>query len=549
MNFKTVITSFTLSLIYSVATSQVTLDIKERPKPVPTFNFRKISSNKDFIYNLGIDDKGEKSIYFIEKYNAKTLELLYQKDLKICADDKAALVHPLFVPPVCFESNNQFVVFYNSFNETDKSVKINVKTMNEKGEINPKWITLISSKDIDVQMEGMYFNTMGYYKPAIGYQISDDKKTVIIEIDCPKLKKIYTYAIADLIVGKTEHKEFDVKALVEKEKIVINKCFFVTDNLYFSYTKTNSNKIKDFGFATLDIKANNFQLKNLELTVNDLFSLDYILNQSSNKIFVVGYLRYPINPSKAVSIENSKVKQFTVQFNLNAREFENKNEFDFSPNVAKLLSIPKTAYGFIEKTHTPDQYLENIALVESSNYYFSISHLLFGRGPTAGFINPMGVGAGAQGGGGVTTVSRDILVSKFDKTGKFINQYLLPCHTGYNTVAVSRSGVLWGFANKQRNFNYGIKGDDLHFFYLDNKKNIYNQSEEYDPRNTDKCVVDNGALIHMSIKKDKVEREIVAEKDHKCYFYSNQNLMVNDAVILDLEISKKNSELGRVIIN
>lgn len=559
MNFKTVITSFTLSLIYSAAISQVTLDVKERPKSMPTFNFRKISANKDFIYNLGIDDKGPKSVYYIEKYNINTLALEYQKDLKICADDKAALVHPLFVPPVCFESNNQFIVFYNSYNETDKLVKINLKTMNEKGEVNPKWITLISSKDIDVQMEGMYWNFIGYNKPVVSYYLSEDKKTVVIEIDSPKFKKIYTYSVSDLLAGKTEHKEFDLRTVTESEKIVINKCFYVNNTLSFAYAKKLSPNSSDFGMAVLDNKTNMFQFKNLGLTVNETFSLDFVANSLTNKIFVTGYSRYLIEGKKSttekntkenplVSISNTKVKPFNVHFNFSTMAFENKNEFDFVPAVAKLLTVPKTAYGFIDKTHTPDQYLENTEIIETPNFYFQISNLLFGRGPSPTVLVPQ-VGGPGMAGGGVTTVSRDILVSKFDKTGKLVNQYLLPRHTGFNTFAGSRSGVLWGFANKQRNFNYGIKGDDLHFFYLDNKKNTYNQSEEYDPRNTAKCVVDNGALIHMSIKKDKVEREIVAEKDHKCYFYSNQNLMVNDSVILDLEISKKDSELGRVIIN
>ncbi len=548
MNFKTAIISFSLLLINSALMCQITLDIKEKPKPVATFNFRKISADRDFIYNLGVDDKGEKSIYFIEKYNTNTLALEYQKDLKICADDKSALVHPLFVPPVCFERNNQLVVFYCGYNDSEKKVNINVKTVNDQGDVNSKWTTLISSKDIEVTLEGMYWNFIGYNKPVIGYYLSEDKKTIIIEIDSPKFKKIYSYEISDLLAGKSDHKEYDIKALSETEKIVINKCFLINNNLCFSYIKKTSIKTSDFGIAILDSKSNNFQLKNLGLNVNELFSLDFCVNEDSKKLFISGYLRYPIVASKPVSIENSKVKPFDVSFNFSSLSFENKNEFDFLPDVAKYISVPKAAYGFIDKEHTPDQYLENTEIVESTNFYYSISNLLFGRGPSPTALVPQ-VGGPAMAGGGVTTVCRDILVSKFDKTGKLINQYLLPRHTGYNTVAGSRSGPIWGFANKQRNFNYGLKGDELHFFYLDNKNNEYNQSAKYDPQNTKKCTVDNGALIHMSIKNDKIEKEFLSEKDHKCYFYSNQNIMINNMIILDLEKGKKDSETGRVLIN
>ncbi|MES2567264.1 MAG: hypothetical protein V4565_10380 [Bacteroidota bacterium] len=548
MIIKTVITALLVFGIFNAVNSQVTLDIKERPKPVPTFNFRKISANNDAIFNLGIDDKGPKSVYYIEKYNAETLALEYQKDLKICADDKSALVHPLFVPPVCFESNNQLLAFYCGYNEDDKKVSVNAKTTNAQGDVNSKYTTLISSKDIEVALEGMYWNFIGFNKPVVSYYLSEDKKTIVIEIDSPKFKKIYSYTLSDLLAGKTEHKEFDIKAITETEKIVISKCFFINNVICFAYTKKLSPKSSDFGMAVLDSKTNTFQFKNLGLNVNEMFSLDFLANQSANKIFVTGYLRYPINASKAVSIENSKVKPFNVHFNFTTMAFADKNEFDFVPSVAKFLSIPKTAYGFIDKEHTPDQYLENTELIESPNFYYSISNLLFGRGPSPTALVPQ-VGGPAMAGGGVTTVSRDILITKFDKTGKLISQYLLPRHTGFNTFAGSRSGQIFAFGNRQRNFNYGLKGDELHFFYLDNKKNVFDQSVEYDPRNTAKCVVDNGALIHMSIKNDKIVREVLQEKDHKCYFYSGQSLMVKNAVILDVESGKKDSELGRVIIN
>ncbi|MBC7475889.1 MAG: hypothetical protein H7263_16525 [Candidatus Sericytochromatia bacterium] len=549
MKLKTILSLLILSSTFHVSISQVTIDFKDRPKLEQTFNFRKISSNKDFIYNLGIKDKGEESIYFIEKYSVTSLNFEYQKDLKICEEDKAALVHPLFVPPVCFEYNNQLVVFYCSYNKTDKKVNINVKTVNEKGDVNSKFQSLVSSKDISVQLGGWYWNTIGYNKPVIGYKLSEDKKTVLIEIDSPKFSKIYAYAISDLLLGKTDHKEIDLLPLVEKEKIIINRFFMINNDLCFSYTKKISEKNTDFGFATLDNKTNNFQLKNLGLNVTTPFSIDYKVDQAKNKIFIAGFLRYSINSAEPVNVENSKVKLFNVQFNLASLSFENKNEFDFLPSIAKIISVPKLNYGFIDKKHSPDQYLENVDLLESPNYYYNISHLLFGREPGSAIITPSHPGGDPMSGGGVTTVSRDILVTKLDRAGKLIDQYLLPRATVYNTFAGSRSGSLVAFANKQRNFNYGIMNDDLHFFYLDNKKNPLTPLDTYDPSDIKKCEFGKSALVHFSIKSNKIEKEILIEKDNKCFFYSNQNMMVNNAVLFDLEIGKKNSQVGRIIID
>ncbi len=546
--FKAIISFFTLLLISQSIKAQVIADIKARPKAIQTFNFRKISANSEYVYELGIEDKGEKSVYYIEKYNVGTLNLEYQKDLKICEDDKLALVHPLFSPPVCFENNNQLIIFYNSYNESEKSVKINVKIMNQNGDVNPKFISLISSKDIEIQLDGFYWNLINYTKPAISYSRSDDKKSIIIEIDCPKLKKIYVYKVTDLIAGKTEHKEFDIKLLTETEKIVINKCFATKDILYFSYTKKTSQKMTDFGFAVFDNKANTFQLKNLGLTVNELFSLDY-MKIGENKIFISGFLRYPINAAKASNIENQKVKPFNVQFNITELVFENKNEYDFTPNIAKQISSVKSPYGFIEKTHSADQYIENEGLLESTDYYYSITQLLFGKEPTSTILIPQ-IGGPGMPGGGVTTICRDILITQFDKSGKLINQYLLPRYSGFNTVAGSRSGVLYGFANKQRNFCYGLKGNDLHVIYLDNSKNEYGPVETYDPANVVKGGVGNSSLIDMKIKNNKVEKEIlVTEKDRKVYFYSNQNMMAGNDILLDVEDGKKNSQLGKILIN
>jgi hypothetical protein len=550
MNLKSLITSLTLSFVFVNAFSQVTLDLKERPKPMRTFNFRKISVNKNFIYNLGIDDKGDKSIYYIEKYNASTLDLEYQKDLKIFEDDKSALMHPLFVPPVCFESNGQVLAFYCGYDEDDKKVSVNVKTTNAQGDVNSTHITLFSFKDIEVRLKGLYINSLVKDKPLINYYFSADKGTVLIEIDSPKFKKIYSYAIPDLMNGKSEHGVYDLYDLCEAEKIEINKCFFVNNKVVFSYTKKTSIATKDFGFAVFDKITNSFKIKNLGLMASEVFSEDYNINLTEDRIFVSGYLRYPINSEKSLSIANSKVKQFSSYFNLTTLDFENKNEFDFLPSIAKFISVPKISYGFIDKTQTPDHYLDNMGLIASANYYYKISQIVMGSAPVeSDHMDPMKVGKYKYDASGITTVCRDILVSKFDKSGKFVNQYLLPHHTGFNTFAGSARGALFVFVNPQRNFNYGLNGDDLHFFYLDNKKNSYTQAAEYDPENTKKCTVNNGALIHMSIKGDKVEREMLQKKEHKCYFYSNQNLMTGNEIMLDLENGKKWSTLGRVIIN
>lgn len=543
-NLSTLIVSF---FCLNTLNAQILIDFKDRPKPEPTFNFRKISANQNFIYNLGVKDKGEESIYYIEKYNAKTLDLVYQKDIKICEDDKDALVHPLFVPPVCFESNNQLVVFYCSYNEKEKTVNINVKTVNENGDAISKTRILISSKDIEVTLRGMYYNTIGYDKPVIEFTLSEDKKTILIEIDSPKFKKIYSYNIWDLLTGKITQNEVDLLSLVEKEKISINKCFLINNTLCFSYTKTNKDNTTDFGVATFDNGNKTFELKSLSLTVNTVFSVNYSINQSTNEIFISGYLRYPIDKKKPISTENLKVKLFNACFNLKSVSFKNKNEFEFKPEIARIISVPKENYDFIDKKHTPDQYLESIALIESDNYYYNISQLLFARGSVTGRFEPTYPGFEKFYANGVRTSSRDVLVTKFDKVGKLINQYLLPRASQFDAFVGSRSGALVGFANRQRNINYNLINDELHVFYLDAKKNEFKPIETYNPNDIKICDIKNGNLVHFTIKNGKVEKEVLLTEHTNSFFYSNQNMINNDAVIVDLETDKKNSQIGRLI--
>lgn len=526
-------------LVWKNHSAQVIIESKENTKPKPTFAFQKISASKNGIYILGVDDDGEKSTYFIEKYNSSNIELEYQKNLNICDDDKLALVHPLFTPPIVFERNDQIVVFYTSYNKSEKTTNINLKVVNEKGEIKQGFVTLISSPEIEVQMDGMYWNLIGYYKPVINYYLSEDKSIIIIEIDSPKFKKIHLFKLNDLVTGKSEHKSFDVLNLCNKEKLKIERCFYIKNKLCFTYNKNINDKKDEFGFAVYDEIQNKFNLTGLKLSSNHVFSSDYLVNKEGN-VFISGYQRTIIDNSKPLDAENSKIKMFNVIFNTSSYNFENKNEFEFVPNVSNLISKIKSPYGFINKNHSADQYLEKVSLIESTNYYFHISQLIFGKEPY--------FATEAQRGGGVTTVSRDILVSKFDKSGKLINQYLLPRHTQYNTYAGSRSGSLWAFTNKQRNSNFLLKDDDLHFFYFDHGKNTYNPLEIYDPNNTRKC--DNkSALVHYSLKSDAINREMLYEVGkHKVYFYSNQNLTFSNYVFLDIEEGRKSS-FGRAIVN
>lgn len=547
MKIKNIIGSFALSLIFTPAISQVKIDIKERPKPEATFNLKKISINQDALYVLGVKDKSEKSDYYIEKYNTKTLELLFQKDLRICADDKSALVHPGIVPPVCFESNNRLVIFYNSYIENNKGIEIKVKTVDENGEVSPGFITLVSMNDIEFSLDGRYTNWINQPKKKIDYFLSEDKKTIVILVNVPNFRKIFSVEIEDLIKGRSTVKVCDIYDFLKRENLTINKCFSINNKVCFSYIKQVTPERRDFGFAIID-NSGNFRTKNMGLTVSDVFSEDYLINQADNKIMIAGYIRMPIDAERALSIANSKVKQFNVQFDLIESEFKNKTEFEFLPNIAKHLSVPHEAYGFIEKTQTPDHYLERGGLIESPNYYYQISQVVLLLAPYTE-TEPMQIGYYSYNANGITTVSRDILVTKFEKSGKRLNQYLLPHHTSFNTFIGGKWAYISSIPNRQRNFVYGIKGDDIHFIYLDNLKNSYNSSIEYNPRETVKCVWKNAALIDMSIKKDIIAREVLIEKNNKSIFFSEQHFFYDNSIILDIEKDTGILEIGRVMIN
>lgn len=538
------IAALLLCLSAGTANAQATLNIEPKEKPKPTFIFKELGYTSDGIYALGIDDKSEKSDYYLEKYDPSSLGLVYQKPLNICEDDKQALVHPLLVPPVCIKTGEQFLVFYNSFDEASKNVSINLKIAKASGDVSSKHTVLLSSKDIDVQMEGFYWSSSENQKQVISYYPSVDLSSIVIDIESPKYRKILVYKMADLLAGSNTHTETDIKNLITNEKMMTDKCFLVNGKLIFSYFKSLPAGGTDFGFAVLDNAANAFNLVSSGIKANDVFSMDYCVNASSNKIFMTGFLRISKSTAKKMNLEDCKVKNFNSFFDLNSSSFSQAIQNEFTPAIAKVISTPNT-YGIIPKDQTPDNYLENVTILETPGNYFRISQLMLGREPGPA-INMAALGGSAQGGGGVTTVARDILVQQYDKTGKLSGEFLLPKQNGFNTFAGTKSGALRTFANRQRNFSYYISNNDLHFFYPDNKKNVLYPIESYDPREIRNSEA-GSSMAHLSLKNGKVEKELFDTGKSICIFYSDQNITFPGGVILEVE-SGKGSVLGKVTV-
>lgn len=524
--------------------AQIALNLETKSgKTEPTLNFQKIACTGNNLYLLGIvPGNQDKSDYYIEKYNADNLSIVYQKNLNISVDDKDAFTRPLFTPPVCFEYKGNIVVFYNSFLEKDNTILINYKLVSPDGNVNPKFQTLLSSKDIDVVVNGMYLNFPKPAKPVINYSRSRDNSSIIIEVTATKYKKIFICKMEDLIAGRTTKQEVDVKNLFEKEKMTILDCFYENNTLLFSfYSKLNDKKV-DLGMGEYDFGTSKFSFSKQDISGADVFSVDYSFQNDQSKVFISGYERVCINANKKISLDNSKVKMLTIWYNYKTHGFENKQEMDFVADIKKNISAYKI-YDDIDKKITADNYLEKIEMLQSDNFIFHISQLYFRDEPSGGDITKLG-----GGGTGVTTFASDILINKFDRSGKFINQFLIPKYSKYNTLARSLSANLDYFCNKLRYFGYILIKDDLHFVFADNSKNVLTSASNYIPNDVIEAYPGTTGLAHVSLKNDVLKKDILIDNRSKCIFYVEDNMNCKNSIIVETE-QKKGYEPGKIIID
>lgn len=302
----------------------------------------------------------------------------------------------------------------------------------------------------------------------------------------------------------------------------------------------------DVGIGECVPGSSKFDIYRQETDAAGLFSMDHVFLKDNENLFITAYEKVRTKSSGRAIKKNTSVKLLSLRYNLKTHTFSSRSEQDFLPDAQPLLQ--HKAYPGVEKKIAAANHLQKIETMESENFIFQISHLSYM--PSLSQNDPLIQGVyhadmlTRNAGMAVMRISRDILVNKFDKSGKLIRQFLLPKNN--QLINWYPLNELIEYSDAGRHFGYLLMQDDLHFIYQDNSLNVLPSPGAYIPNK----IAPTGRvdlLAHFTIKNNNtLTKENLTDKNSFCIFYVQKNTTYKNSILIDNLITMNKYGLVKV---
>ncbi len=471
-------TLLSLLLIFSVTVNSQNFNIKngvEFKSDLGSIFEYYIGNDANSVYLKGKSTKGSGINQVIQKIDSKTLDLVYEKGFELEKYEKIWYT---------FFKENQIFIFTQKFDKNEKKLYVLLRQISSStGELIGDVKQIFSSECPSYSESELIFNVS--FSP-------DDKKMVIVSLKTP-VKQAFVYETSTF-------KKLTTKEIIKSYKQSTVSCFnYRVDNngaffYLFYYMNNFEKKTTSMAVANFQQTANQAIITQLEIDENkDLVNGTFqFLNNNlafcglfkDNKNEVgVGVFSFFID-SKTNDIINKRFDYFSYNV---------FSKLDYQEGLLKKNPAGKF-YSFEELITVNDC----VYLIESHSYEIS--------------------------GNGYYSYERELIVSKFNKTGKLEWMKIIPKYT----------------VNNLNNFNYLVRNNKIYFFYAEHPKNIENSTiDEYDPKKYMEIKNFNGSLlVCTTLEEDgKLNRKVVFENKGWCY----------DPVSTNVILEKDNGLLLRMI--
>ncbi len=322
----------------------------------------------------------------------------------------------------------------------------------------------------------------------------DDKKMLIVSTD--------TEPVQAFVYETASFKKLYTKDVINSyKKSTIGSFNYRVDNtgaFFYLFYYMNDFEKKTKGIAVANFQPNASQAIITPLQIQDKELVNGTFQFLNNSLAFCGLFK---DKDKEKSEKGVGVFSFFIDSKTN--EIINKGLDYFSNDVYNKLSY---ADGLVEKNPASKYYSFEEVITVNDCAYLIESHSY------------------AISGNGYASYERELIVSKFNKTGKLEWMKIIPKFT----------------VNNLNNFNYIVRNNKIYFFYAEHPKNMERSSvNDYDPKKYVEIKNFNGSLLVCTTidEQGTLNRKQVLENSGWCY----------DPVSTNIILEKDNGLLLRMI--
>lgn len=436
------------------------------------------------VYIKRTSTKGRGITQVIQKLDPKTLGVIYDKSFEL---EKLETIN------YCLLKENKIFIFSQKYDKELKMIyfllrQFSASTGDMIGEI--KQVSSISC--IPSESNDLHFNVN--FSP-------DDKKMVIISTyEEPAQATIYETSTFKKISTKNVVSSYKNSTIGSfNYRIDNNGAFFYL----FYYMKDFDKKIKGIAVANIQPEASQAIITPLGLDKFELVNGTFQF--VNNSLAFCGIFKEDVETKKNVE-KGIGVYSFFIDAKTN--DITSKG-FDYFPKDVKekltyrdglIQESPAEKFYSFEEIFTVG---ESVYLIESHSYAIS--------------------------GNGYTSYERELIVSKFNKTGKMEWMKIIPKFT----------------ANNLNNFNYLVRNNKVYLFYAEHPKNLERTTvDTYEPKKYVEIKNYNGSVLVCTTidEKGNLNRSEVLRNVGWCYDPVSTNVVVEKDNGLLLRMINRGSE-------
>jgi|GEM_PF-2195952 hypothetical protein len=507
MNFKKTATVFITMLCVSVTFSQ-NINISQGQEFTPEndakFNYY-VGNDTSGVYIRRTRTKGKGTSYFIQKLNpSKNMSVVYSKDLDIDIENKETIYGS-------FLKGSKIMVFTELYNKDEQLKYLLLREFSASdgskiGETHKA--ASLSSDPWGVSGRNFYVSfSPDNSKMAITSEFQWPKKTPEVKTDLYETATLKKTGSKQLL---TSYGNSTISS--SSYKIGNDGTFFYL----FYYMIDFEEEVGGFAFASIQPNASKTIVTELPFTNIEIKNGD--IEFIGDKIVFSGMFKDIVTKKQKKEGKIKKVGFYSFFINPKTNEIINKG-FDYFPaDVAAKMTYKD---GLIEESPADKFYSfeniftlnDNIYLMESHSYAISSSN------------------------GASISFERELIVSKFNKSGKLEWMRVIPKFTG----------------GRLNDFNFMVKNNQVYLFYAEHPKNLEKGTvTDYNAKKYSPIRTYNGSLLVCTTfdEAGNINRKEVFRNEGWCYDPVPTNILLDkDNGLLLRMINKDKERYDKLIIN
>lgn len=487
---------------------------------------RVIDADDDSFFAYRIRSKGKGTSFIVEKFDKKSLSILFSKEINIEDENKTSIEDVEY-------SNGNVFIFRRQYDRQSDEMSLFYQTLSSSGDLsdNLKEVVKINS-DRAGYVNFDIFPNSSKTKLLIKASYKPDKKSMyktdLILFDAVNQKLVWTKTVNDKLFYSSEGENIQnfspyYSSMRELQDIgFIGLTLDESDNVYFVYSAVNDKSTKDqfkYNLKVGILNSNQNEATYIDLPLDkDYFVSDVEFSKiGGNKLFLCGFYKDQVErPGRDLT----NVGLFSYSIDLNTNTIVAKTNKVFDDKILYQLEVsPKKVHKFKYKIDYVFSDSENNTYVVGEQYKEELivtyrnKQMGGGFGATGmlnyGYVTP-----------GMRTIANvdweyeymDVIVSKINSKGEFEWVKNLP---------LRQKVLLRSYSHVFKQYFSIYNNGKIYMFCDDHPKNIERyEKADYEPKDLKSIMGIHGSNFVanvLDLKTLNVTRTVIMKNEDYCF--------------------------------